>query len=223
MEKIYPDSEVELNPNMARHYDEILNIASLGIYNKFIHKAIQTINIKPADRILDLGAGTGKNALIMNQYLNNGEIVGLEISDQMISQFNNKFKSEPDIKVLNQRIDQPFQFEGKFDIVFMSFVLHGFPHEIRKNIINNAYQALKTNGRFIILDFNEIELEEEPFYFRIPFKLIECKYAFDFVNRNWKNILKSWGFNNFRENLFLKDYVRLLTARKGPSRQNKNL
>ena len=223
MEKIYPDSEVELTPNMARHYDEILNIASLGIYNTFIHKAIKAINIKPADRILDLGAGTGKNALIMNQYLNNGEIVGLEISDQMISQFNNKFKSEPDIKVLNQRIDQPLQFEGEFDIVFMSFVLHGFPHEIRKTIINNAYKALKTNGRFIILDFNEIELEEEPFYFRIPFKLIECKYAFDFVDRNWKNILKSWGFNNFKENLFLKDYVRLLTARKGPSRQNKNL
>src|SRR6056297_2683571 len=98
MGKLYPDSEVELRPGIARYYDRIMSIASLGIYDRFIHQAIEAINIKSNDKILDLGAGTGKNALIMERYLGeNGEIIGLEISDQMLSQFQTKAQSVSNI------------------------------------------------------------------------------------------------------------------------------
>jgi len=64
------------------------------------------------------------------------------------------------------------------------------------------------------LDFNEFVLMDMPFYYRIPFVTIECPYAFDFIERDWKKILKKSGFNNFIETLYLKSYVRLLAARK---------
>ncbi|HHE37606.1 MAG TPA: class I SAM-dependent methyltransferase [Candidatus Cloacimonetes bacterium] len=214
--KIYPDSKVELQEITAKFYDSILNFATFGGYSLFIKKAIKSINLIQNDKVVDFGAGTGRNALLMNKYLSGkSEILGLEISESMIKQFKKKTKNHQNINVINQRIDQPFELDKKFDKVFVSFVFHGFPFEVQKNIIQNAFNALNENGEFIILDFNEFVTDETPFYFRIPFKIIECKYAFDYVERDWKPILSEFGFGEFREKTFLKKHIRLLKAKKG--------
>ena len=196
MTKFYPDSKVEIQGLSAKFYDKILDFASFGGYNLLINKVIRSMKIKGNDKILDFGAGTGRNALLMNKHLSEkGEILGLEISEIMIDQFKNKTKKYKNLDVMQQRIDLPFTLEKKYDKVFISFVLHGFPFEIQKKIIQNAFDALKENGEFIILDFNEFITDETPFYFRIPFKIIECKYAFEYVERDWKKILSEFGFS----------------------------
>lgn len=213
--KYYPDSKVEIQGFIAKYYDGILNFVTLGIYSTFINKAIESIEINSDDRILDFGAGTGRNALLMNNYISeNGEIVGLEISDEMIKQFKLKCQNIPNLSIIKKRIDKSFELDEKFDKIFISFVIHGFPHEVRTEIIKNAYNNLKKDGEFVILDFNEFIVKEMPFYAKIPFKTIECKYAFDFVERDWKTILFEFGFGDFNEKLFLKNYVRLLKAKK---------
>jgi hypothetical protein len=116
--------------------------------------------------------------------------------------------------VVNQRIDQPFELDKKYDKVFISFVFHGFPLDIQKLILINAFNLLKVNGEFIMLDFNEFITDKSPLYFRIPFKIIECKYAFEYVERDWKQILSEFGFSDFQEKLFLKKHIRLLKAKK---------
>jgi ubiquinone/menaquinone biosynthesis C-methylase UbiE len=216
MEKKYPESKVEIQGFAAKFYDNLLNFATLGGYSIFLKKAIQAMEIHPDNKIIDFGAGTGRNALLMKKYLSeNGEILGLEISESMISQFKQKTRNLQNINIVNQQIDQPFEFEKKYDKVFISFVLHGFPFKVQKNIIRNALNALKDNGEFIILDFNEFVIAETPLYFRIPFKIIECKYAFEYVKRDWKQILSEFGFGMFREKLFFKNHIRLLKAVKG--------
>ena len=215
MDKLYPESKVEIQGFTAKHYDIIMNIMSFGFYAKFIGNAISKLEISDEDYILDLGCGTGRNACLMRNYLSEkGFILGLDVSEGMGKQFNKKVRNFKNVVFKNQRIDLPFSLEDKFDKVFISFVLHGFPHEVRETIINNAYENLKTGGTFWILDFNEFELMDMPFYYRIPFVTIECPYAFDFIERDWKKILKKSGFNNFIEILYLKSYVRLLAARK---------
>ncbi|MEA2096906.1 MAG: class I SAM-dependent methyltransferase [Candidatus Cloacimonadota bacterium] len=216
MEKYYPDSGVEIRGFTAKFYDNIMNIMSFGGYRLFIKKAINSMYINQNDKILDFGAGTGRNALLMNKHLSEkGEILGLEISELMIAQFKKKIEKFQNINIINQRIDQPFELEKKYDKVFISFVFHGFPFEIQKNIIQNAYNALRENGEFIILDFNEFITDKTPLYFRIPFKIIECKYAFEYVERNWKKILSEFGFIGFEEKLFLGKHIRLLKSKKG--------
>lgn len=213
--KYYPDSQVEIQGFSAKHYDTMLNTLTFGLYGNFIKKAIQGMEIKPDDKIIDLGAGTGRNALLMKKYLSDkGKIVGLEISDEMIKQFEQKFKDSPNVSVINKRIDKPFDLEEKFDKVFISFVIHGFPHEVRFEVIKNAFNNLKDGGEFIILDFNEFIVKEMPFYARKIFTTFECKYAFDYVERDWKNIISEHGFGEFNEKLFFKKYVRLLKAKK---------
>ena len=215
MNKLYPDSGVELSKFTAKHYDRVMNIASFGLYKTFIKKAIKNFEVKSNDKILDLGCGTGRNILLMNKYVaDNSLLVGLDISEDMEKQFNFNCKQYSNIKFINKRIDQPFELDQKFDKIFISFVIHGFPHEIRKIIINNAYNHLKAGGTFNILDFAEFDMKKIPIHHRIIFKKIECKYAFDFIARDWKLILKEYGFNNFKESFYFKNYVRLLKAEK---------
>ena len=49
---------------------------------------------------------------------------------------------------------------------------------------------------------------------KIPFKIIECPYAFDFIKRNFKKDLSLKGFNKFKTNTFFKGYIRLIEAKK---------
>lgn len=214
-EKIYPESGVELSPFVAKHYDTIMNIGSIGIYKSFINKAIRDIGINSEDSILDMGCGTGRNASIMASYLNTkGTITGIDKSSNMQKQFTKRFKNNNKINFIKQRIDVEFDLNKEFDIVFISFVIHGFPHEIRKIVIDNAYRHLKKGGHFVILDFAEFDMSKMPFLHRLIFKTIECKYAFDFIERDWKSILSERGFSQFSETFYFKKYVRLLNAVK---------
>ena len=216
MEKYYPDSGVELSGFTAKNYDKVMNIASFGMYKKLINRAIFDLDIRQNDKILDLGCGTGRNIRLMNNYVSDDSLlVGLDISEDMEKQFYENCKGNLNIKFYNKRIDKPFILEKKFDKVFISFVIHGFPHEVRKTIIKNAYNNLKPGGIFYILDFAEFDMDKMPFHHRFIFKKIECKYAFDFIERDWKNILKSdYRFDGFKENFYFKNYIRLLKAEK---------
>ena len=214
-EKIYPDSGVELKPFISKNYDIVMNIGSMGLYKRFIHQAISEMEIHPDDAILDLGCGTGRNAMLMKKYLGNkGTITGLDISEAMEKQFLQKFKYDRNTRFFNQRIDVDFELGEKFDKVFISFVIHGFPHEIRSTVIKNAFNHLKPGGSFLILDYAEFDMNAMPFFHRLIFKAIECKYAFDFIKRDWKKLLSEQGYVSFEEHFHMKKYVRLLKATK---------
>ena len=212
-QKIYPDSGVELTPFISRHYDGLMNTLSFGLYRGFINKAIRDINISEGNHILDLGCGTGRNAALMAKYIGtNGSITGMDISPDMEKQFLSKFEAGKQVSFVNQRVDQPFDLGKKFDIVFISFVIHGFPHSVRQTVIQNVLKHLKPGGRFVILDFAEFDMAAMPAHHRFVFKSVECKYAFDYIERDWKKILEDAGFNHFNENFYLKKYVSLLQA-----------
>jgi len=211
----YPESKVEVSGFIARYYDMLMDVISLGSYSSMIRKAIQLMDIRPSDRILDLGAGTGRNACLMMKYLSTkGELIGLDISKEMTAQFKRRCAGLINAKIINQRIDKSLPYGDEFDKAFVSFVLHGFPQEVRRPIIRNAYKALKKHGEFFILDYNEFSLKEMPFYLKIPFKFIECPYAFDFIEKDWQKILAEEGFNRFKKHLFFGGYIRLLKGVK---------
>ena len=211
----YPTSKVELSGFTAKHYDSLMDIATLGRYSSLMKKAVQLMEIKSDNRIIDLGAGTGKNACLMMRCLSTkGELIGLDISKEMTAKFKRRCAGVINARIINQRIDKPLPYENEFDKAFISFVLHGFPQEVRKQIIRNVFKALKKHGEFFILDYNEFSLKNMPFYSRIPFKLIECPYAFDFIEKDWKKILAGEGFSSFEEHLFFGGYIRLLKGVK---------
>lgn len=215
MPSYYPESKVQISGFAARHYDALLDLATLGRYLPFIKKTVKLMKIEPEDRILDLGTGTGRNACLMAKYLSEkGRLIGLDISREMISQFKRKCAGFPNAKVIQARADQLLPFTQEFDKVFISFVLHGFPQNVREGMIKGIFDALKVGGSLFILDYNEFSYDEMPFYLKVPFKLIECPYAFDFIERDWKEILINHHFADLEEFFFFGRYVRLLKAKK---------
>jgi len=211
------DSKVEVTGFEAKYYDKLMNLITFGWYEGFINRAIKDIGLKEGQKVIDFGAGTGKNALIMREFIKDkGEIVGVEIGKEMQEQFLEKAAKFNNIKLLNQSILEPFKEseKGKYDVVFISFVLHGFTQENREKIIKNAYELLKEGGIFAILDYNEFNVDKAPFYIKGAIRKVECPLAEDFINRDLKEMLTKEGFREFNQKEYFKGYLRLLLAKK---------
>jgi len=212
--KLYPESKVELTPFVARHYDQFLDLLSGGTYRRFIARAINDLGLQPDDSILDLGCGTGRNASLMLKHLGpGGRITGLDLLPEMKEQFERRFAGEPRVAFRQQKIDVPFNLEEKFNLAFISFVLHGFPQEVRKIILENVVRHLKPGGRLAILDYAEFKLSDKPFFFRWVFKNFECSYALDFIEFDWEKILEGFGFQVEGKKFYFRNYLRLLKAK----------
>lgn len=209
--RLYPGSKVELTPFIAKHYDQLLDLISFGSYSPFISRAIADVEIQTADSILDLGCGTGRNASLMLRHLGPvGKILGLDLSPIMQQRFEETFRDHQRVSFRRQRIDVPFELGEKFDLVFMSFVLHGFPQQVRKIILENIIHHLKPRGRLAILDYAEFNLNDTSFVFRWVFRKFECSYALDFIKYDWKKILGESGFKFEYERFYFRNLLRLL-------------
>lgn len=215
-EAIFPrgtESHVEVRGFVAKHYDTLLDLASFGFYQTFLKDVISKMNIRASDRILDLGSGTGRNALLMLEYLEEGEVIGLEIGEEMKRQFREKAYRYDNLNLRDLRIEQELPFEDEIDKVFISFTLHGFKQRDRINIIENAKRALKKGGKFFILDYNEFDLSKQPAFVRTFFGL-ECDLARDYIQRTWEKIWNAHGFSIQNEHLYLLNLIRLLELEK---------
>ncbi len=209
------NSKVEVKGFEAKHYDKLMDIITFGWYNKFIKRAIADIGLKEGAYVADFGAGTGRNALLMRQYIGNrGKIVGFEIGKEMQEQFLKNTKGYKNIFLAKKSILEPLNENEQYDIVFISFVLHGFTKENREKIIKNAYRLLKKGGVFVILDYNEFNVDKAPFIYRFGINFLECPLAKEFINTDLKSILQKEGFSNFSTKTYSKGHIRLLMARK---------
>jgi len=208
-------SKVEIGQRGARYYDVFLNLLSLGRYSHFIKEVIQKMAIKPGQSILDLGSGTGRNDYFMARKIGpQGKIVGLDISDEMLSQALKRCCKYANVNFKKLRIELPLAYNEEFDRVFISFALHGFEDDQKLGIIHNAHQALRCGGAFYILDYAEFDIGRMWFPLRWVFTRWECQLAVEFLKLDIKGMLHSQGFTDFEEEFFLKRHLRLLKAVK---------
>ncbi len=111
------ESNVEITGFVARHYDALLNIFSLGSYPIFIQRAIRRMHLQPADQILDLGCSAGRNSCLMARNLSlQGQVVEQDIGAEMIQQFKQKCPRDSNVQIQNLRIDEPLPFHKNFDL-----------------------------------------------------------------------------------------------------------
>ncbi len=206
--------DIEITGFEARFYDFFINVGTAGLYAGLIRRVISDMLIDAQDRILDLGAGTGRNALLMRKYLNGGTITALEISPEMKRLFAKKCGRYKNISLEDIRIECPLPFRDEFDKAFISFVVHGFEQEGREKILTNAYRALHTGGRLFIFDWNEMILKKQGPGMKAFFKYIECSPARDFITRDFKKVLEKIGFHHVDSRLYFKKRIRLLYGTK---------
>ena len=208
-------SHIEAAGRGARHYDLMMDLLLGGRYQAFIERAIKRMGIRKGDAILDLGSGTGRNICVMLKALGpTGQVVGVDISQEMLQQARQRCRAYPRVSFLKRRIEEPLPFHEEFDKAFISFTLHGFEDEDKERVIANAHWALKPGGILWILDYNEFNLDREWFPFRWVFRHFECALASEFLSLDLRGMLAHHGFGSFVTYLFLRGYVRLLGAEK---------
>lgn len=222
--KFMSKRDIEIGGLKARLYDQLVIIGTVGLYQRVLENAIASMGIRAGDRILDLGAGTGKNALLMRRYLGDGgSITALEISEGMRAQFIIKCGSYTNISLESRRIEEPLPYRNEFDKVFLSFVIHGFPQGERESILANASMALRTGGTLHIFDWNEMDLQKEGVVFRLFMRLVECEEARDFVRRDLEAALELHGFTVAACTFYYRNRIRLLTAKKSQGAERPGL
>ena len=208
-------SKVEVGPAEARHYDLLMDAISLGHYRHLIKSVVDKMAIQEGESVLDLGSGTGRNdCLIARKTGSTGSILGLDISQQMLTSSRKRCEQYPNVTFSEQRIEMPLGLEEEFDKVFISFVLHGFEDTEKLGVVSNAYRALKPGGVFCIFDYNEFDLARLWFPLRWAFVHGECQLASEFLKLDLKEMLSNQGFASFEEELFARGHLRLLKATK---------
>ena len=102
---------------------------------------LELLDVKPGERILDLGCGTGH---LTHEIQNNGaEVTGIDASAEMIAKAK---QSYPGVTFMVANAAN-FHFDEPFDAVFSNAVLH-WVHKA-DDAIKCVYDSLETGGRFV--------------------------------------------------------------------------
>jgi len=126
-----------------------------GFYFKTAYRSILALTEKYIGRdskILDIGCGTGELVFLLSGKVSEGEIIGLDISKQMIEAAQKK-KLERKINnaqfVTSKANSIPYENE-RFNLVFCLNALHHFPDH--PSFFKEISRILKKDGTFVLLD-----------------------------------------------------------------------
>lgn len=149
--------------NRLLGYDEHMlgDIEGAAEFYKFT--AVQ-LPASDACEVLDLGCGTG---LEIEEYfaLNpSANITGIDLSSAMLAALKNKFPN----KSLNLICDSYFDVDfgiNRFDAAVSVESLHHFPEKLKRSLYKKLFDALKSDGYFILTDyFAESEALEREYF-----------------------------------------------------------
>lgn len=114
-----------------------------------IAKAISHMNVRPTDRVLDLGIGTG---MALDFYPRHGRIIGVDLSRGMLRQCRKKIEQRgfDHVTVLQADAMQlPFA-DDSFDYVFISHVISVVSDPYR--LITEAQRVAKPGARLVVVN-----------------------------------------------------------------------
>lgn len=173
-----------------------------------IRKQAAWFGIGPGARVLDVGCGSGKAASILCEIVQpGGEVIGVDFSEDRIRYAADKYRDVQGLSFCTMDITQGMSNLGKFDFVWVRFLLEYFQKEAR-DIIQNLITSLKEDGNVCLMDLDYNCLSHFPLpemMGRILERLILTmseEYNFDpYVGRKLYTYLYELGFRDIQVDL----------------------
>jgi len=205
-----PKVSVVITGFEAKFYDELLDLVTLFQYGRFIRKLMyEETEVGYGDRVAELGVGNGRNAILLSSRVGkDGEIVGFDISQDMLEKARRKTKKYENIRIIKHDIREEFpEFHHYFDVALIALAFHGFTPDERERILGNVRKILKNGGKFYILDYNQMDFAKAPKFFKILIDKFECPLAEEFLSYDLIGVAKEYGFKLTKKKTYLKDTV----------------
>lgn len=144
-----------LNTGAAVTYDPVTKHALPPNENWNREAVIKAVTGTPS-KIIDLGCGTGSTTIMLKQAFAYAEIIGLDLSPQMLVMSEYKAQQAGlDIQWIHGSAEATNFADGEFDVVTASLLFHETPPQAAKAILKEAFRLLKPGGQVIILDGNQ--------------------------------------------------------------------
>lgn len=141
---------------IAPRYDLLNRVLSAGIDTIWRRKAISQLNSADHKHILDVATGTADVALEIYKQLKPIEIIGMDISPEMIKYGEKKVSKSKLESVISLEVGDSENMrynDGQFDAVTASFGVRNFGNlEVG---LSEMHRVIRKDGKVVILEFSK--------------------------------------------------------------------
>jgi ubiquinone/menaquinone biosynthesis C-methylase UbiE len=122
--------------------------------DRAIRVLLEQADLRPGQRVLDIGCGTGMAAAIMKSLHPDIEVVGLDPDPKALARAQHKAQKAGVSIQFDQGFGDALPYpDAWFDRVLSSFMFHHLPSEDKGNTLRAIQRVLKAGGSFHMLDF----------------------------------------------------------------------
>ena len=151
----------EVFTSVARNYDLMNDLMSLGVHRLWKRYFVGTAQVKRGDRVLDLAGGTGDIAMLLKDRVGDaGEIVLGDINAGMLSVGRDRMTNLGKVNgfeyVQCNAEALPFP-DASFDLVTIAFGLRNVTD--KDAALREMHRVLKVGGQARVLEFSEVKAE----------------------------------------------------------------
>jgi demethylmenaquinone methyltransferase / 2-methoxy-6-polyprenyl-1,4-benzoquinol methylase len=155
-EKAKKEQVAEMFNNVSSRYDFLNHFLSLGIDFYWRKTALKLLKKENPKTILDVATGTGDFAIESIKIINPLKVVGVDISEGMLSYGKEKIKKLNLEAIIDLRYGDsenlPFE-NNTFDAVTVSYGVRNF--ENLEKGLRSIYNVLKPGGSCLVLEFSK--------------------------------------------------------------------
>jgi ubiquinone/menaquinone biosynthesis C-methylase UbiE len=140
----------------AGRYDLFIRLFLLGQERALREATVAMAGVKPGDKVLDVGCGTGSLALAAKRRVGTaGQVQGIDAAPEMIEVAARKSAQAHAEVVFQVGLIERIPFpDNSFDVVLCSLMLHHLPDDLKQRAFVEIYRVLKPGGHFFAVDFD---------------------------------------------------------------------